>query len=243
MALELKLTSTRIRWSLAVKAAAFGAGWLFLPFWAFLLLAAYFYLRPLFQPAKLLVPFLLLLYFTAVEPRSFWFAALFAVLFYFIIGIKNFHIIDRRSIQEILALLLIFLLLEKFYAGVSGWDSAFAVFGALGIGTAVFFLSKTALAGNSVAAGRLLSGRAATNKENVSILVLALLSSELILTALFLPLSFLYQSAVALVIFTVLFEIVGDFLSDRLERKRVLFALATGFIFLAIILGSAQWTL
>lgn len=243
MALGLKLTSAPIRWSLAVKAAIFGAAWFFLPLWFFLLLAAYFYFRPFFQPARLLAPFLVLLYFAAAEPRSVWLAIIFSALFYLVIGIKDFHIIDRRSVHEVLVLLLTFLVLEKFYSKVSGWDSAWSTLGALGIGAAVFLFGKEVFARNSLPSGGTSPDSVGIKKKNIALLVLALASFELILGALFLPISFLYQAAIALVGVTVFFEVTADFLSGRLERKRVLSDVLVGLVFLVVILGAAPWTL
>src|SRR2546422_648850 len=116
METKLKLISKRIHWSLALKAGGVAAAWYFLPRWAFLFVVLYFYFVPIFHPWKLFLPFLTFLFLVFNEfvvpagqsqLSQIGFAAIIAVFFYVILGIKDLVLIDRRSAYDGLVLALI----------------------------------------------------------------------------------------------------------------------------------------
>ena len=97
MAEKLKLILRPIPWSLLLKAAAFGVGWLILPFWVFVVLAALLYFLPVFQVLKLLFPFVLTLILAYLVPPSLWAGLFLSALFFFILGVKDLVLIDRAA--------------------------------------------------------------------------------------------------------------------------------------------------
>ena len=67
------------------------------------------YFVPFFRPVALVLPAILFIFFTATETVGVWFAILFGVLFYLIIGIKNLLLIlckRQRNIKLMLRMVL-----------------------------------------------------------------------------------------------------------------------------------------
>jgi len=85
MATRLKLTSKRIPWSLAAKAALFGGGWFLLPLPLFFILALYLYAFPIFNVISFALVFTVTLGLAGVAAKSIISAAYLAMLFFLII--------------------------------------------------------------------------------------------------------------------------------------------------------------
>ncbi|KKW47746.1 MAG: hypothetical protein UZ00_C0001G0002 [Parcubacteria group bacterium GW2011_GWA1_60_11] len=106
---RLRLILRKAHWSLALKGLAFGLGWLWLPGWLFALLALFLYFKPLFQPGKLLRSFFVLLGlslgFSALAPALLplfsgigeLLAAFLAALFFLLMGIKDLAFVHRSG--------------------------------------------------------------------------------------------------------------------------------------------------
>lgn len=109
METKLRLILKRIHWSLALKAAILAVVWMVLPGWAFLILSAYLYFVPFFDPWKLFLPFLVFLFLAFTGPPNPGFALILGSLFYVILGIKDLILIDRRSAYDIMILISLFL--------------------------------------------------------------------------------------------------------------------------------------
>ena len=77
---KLKSILKQIHWSLVLKATIFAVAWFALPFWIFLLLALYLYFVPLGGSAKVVLPFFVLIFVTALEGVSIPFAVVFGIL-------------------------------------------------------------------------------------------------------------------------------------------------------------------
>ena len=73
--------------------------------------------------------------------------------------------------------------------------------------------------------------------------IMAFAVLELAVVLLFLPINFLYQSALLFVAAAILIEFLIDYASGTLGRAKLLASFSIFFTFLVIILGSAQWTL
>lgn len=239
MAARLKSILDRIHWSLLLKAVVFGAAWYFLPWWAFFLLALYFYLVPLFQPFKLALPFTLILFFAYFGPPSLGLAFVLGILFYLVLGIKDLIFIDRRGAYEFLLLLLVFLSALRFFAYFSAGYSNSAFFAALALAF-VYFLLMRALVSYEPS-DRL--NRAVLRRNRIFAATSAFLVFDFALVLLALPLNFFYQAALFFAAAAVFTELASDHALGELRRLKLLWSFSVFFIILIIVLGAADWGL
>lgn len=240
MKLVEKIKSATTLLDLALRAFVFVASWFFLPFWFFLLVGLYLYFVPLFRPFELALPFLILVFFAYILPPGFFTALLFAVLFYLILGIKDLVFIDRKSAYEILMLLLLFIMFVRFFSDFDNGSSTFAFFYSLLISTILFFLAKSYERYGNLAE----NNRAELKKlRHISLTVVAILVWQLSFAILFLPLNFLYQSAILFFFAAVFLELIFDYLGGGLTRHRTLTYFSIFLVFFVVIIGSARWGL
>ncbi|HUC02170.1 MAG TPA: hypothetical protein VMA75_04725 [Candidatus Paceibacterota bacterium] len=241
MAERLKSISKRISWSSVIKAVVFGVAWWALPFWLFLLVALYLSLVPVTGARKVLAPFLVLLLLCLATAQGILAAILFAAIFYFMLLIKDLIIIDRRTAYEVLILVLSYLVVRELYVTTGG---------ALG-GKALLYSLIAAGAVSVMAAGFIKhfsavpdgAAREAHSFRRMLGGLSFILMWQLLIVGLFLPLDFLYQSAVVFLAAAVLIDVVPQYVFGELSRTK---ALATGtvlFSLLVIVLASAHWTL
>ena len=247
MEAKLGSISNRIYWSSLLKAAVFAAAWLFLPFWAFLLIALYLYFVPWFVPGRLMAPFLALLTLAYVQPIpssgvGAWFALIFGAIFYCILLVKDLLILDRRSMYEVLVLILIFLLLRDFYA-------AFAVgIGGPGGGGAVL-LYAFLLAGAITLLFRNFLGAfpgPTGASERPAVWLVFLLAFQLCVAGLFVPLDFIYQSAAIFLVVALIVDLTAERVfsgPEGLPRTKIFGTVGAILALLVLVLVSAKWGL
>jgi hypothetical protein len=240
MAARLKSILGRIHWSLPLRVIIFGFGWLVLPFWLFVILALYLYLVPFFDVRRFFLPFLAVIFFAAIEPKSFLFAVVFSGTFYLILGAKDLIFIDRKTAYEILTLLLSFFIFIGFFSRFDSWAGGAPFLYTFISGALIFFLVRGFLnysgESNLFAAERQRLG-------SVVAIIVGLAVLEIMIAALFLPVNYLYQSAVAFLAAALAVELSSDYLAGRLTRRALLLNLSIFLTFMVIILGSAQWGL
>jgi hypothetical protein len=246
MAEKLRSILKRTSWSLVLKAVIFGVAWWALPWWLFLLVALYLYFVPITGAYKVSVPFFVLLLITLLQGQDVISAVIFGAVFYFIILVKDLIIINRRTTHEILMLVLSYLLIRGFFlhvGGSFGWrsllDSAVAAF-AVSVLVASFI--KNFSVADALVPATANSREARSFRRMLGGMVF-LLMWQLLIIGLFLPLNFLYQSAVVFLLAVVLMDLVPQYIFGELSRRK---ALATGivlFALLIIVLASARWVL
>ena len=231
--IHLSLPRKSIR-GLILRAAVFAAAWLVLPWWLFLLVAAYCYFIPLFLQGKLLIPFFCLMVLTFVQTPNFLFALVFGVVFYCLLLIKDFLIINRRFAYEILVLALSFFLIRDFFKGYDGLHGS-AFFGAFWLAVAIGLLMYSMMrffAGEALGKG---------NMRIVASWLVTLLSWQIILIGLFLPLDFIYQSIVVFVATTFFCELIAGYFWSDLSREKIFVTASVFFALLVILLASVPW--
>lgn len=238
METKLKSIFGRIHWSLALKAAIFSLGWFFLPFWAFLLIALYFYFSPLFRPLTLALPFSLLILFAAAEPKGVPLAVFFAVLFYLILGIKDLILINRKESYEALVLLLSFLMFVTFFVRLDGGIDLRALPYSLATVTAFVFLALCFLRYDLG-----FEEKNVRRRRNIALGLTGILLWQISLAALFLPINFLYQAAILFLAAAMALTLMADYFANRLSRQRILVDFSIALVVLVFILGSASWGL
>ena len=266
MAEKLKSILRRIHWSSLLKAAIFAASWLLLPYWLFIIIALFLYFRPWFRVGTLIGPFFALLVLTDITAPGFFVALIFGALFYLTLLIKDLLILDRRSAYEVLILGIALVYARHFYAafadGVSGvaffW--AFVVAGMITLlfrnFTSAFMGEKAIPPDESVPAMAAATAKVAENGKNetpvlpavrqidrVAAWLIFLLSTQVIIAGLFLPLDFIYQSVIVFLILVLLVDLIGEYIFGGLNRNKILGVGNMVFTLLVIILASARWWL
>ena len=234
---KLKLILKRIHWSLVLKAAIFAVAWFALPLWLFLPVAFILYFKPIPGSAKVVLPFLVLLFLTLFEGPSVYFAIIFGILFYFVLVIKDLLIIDRRSAYEVLVLILSYLLFRGFFiksgGDFGGWSLLFSCFIA-----AVFGFMVSGFISNFSDAFR----DEKPFRRMVS-WIMFILMWQLLLVGLFLPLDFIYQSAIVFLVAMVFIDMIPAYIFGELSRTKTIITSSVIFTLLAIIASSARWGL
>ena len=100
----------------ALKAIIYGVVWYFFPTWLFVCIAIVLYFIPSFQSSSFLSLFIGILVVAIWAPASVWYAIFLAILFGWLLSVKDLMFIDRRLSYEMLIFATTFLLLHQFYA-------------------------------------------------------------------------------------------------------------------------------
>ena len=241
MAVKLRSISRSIPWFLIFKAAVFGAAWLFLPFWLFLLIALYLYFFPPFQIFRLGLPFLLVIAGAAVFERGLVTGAILSLIFYLILGIKDLIFIKRVLAYKVMTVALIFLVTSGFFPRFSSWGSLSVTFWSLVLTAIFFLLSKNLYNYEEFSSPRTLkTGR---SEKLLAFGILGLFGFELAFLLLFLPFSFYYQTAFFLAFNLLILALTLDYLRGLHFPKKIIVGLSFLFVFLVFILASTEWAI
>ncbi len=238
MAERLKSISNQISWSLALRALASVAAWYVLPQSLFLLAVLGLYFVPWFRPGALLAPFGVTLWFMSrLEPTP-GLAMLFVAVWFLIYGIKELVFVERARAYEALLILLAFLIFLSFFSGFSAPGRGSGG-GALAVGFVYVLLMRGLL-------------REATHRETASMegisrriaiasVLGGLLMTEVVIAALFLPMNFFSQSALALLTLALLTSSLTAHLEGTLTRNTVLTYASLFLVGSTIILLGNPW--
>ncbi len=249
MAEKLKSISRQIHWSSLLRAAVFSAAWLFLPFWAFVIVALYLYFVPWFGPGRLFVPFAALLILAYIEPAApdaagFWSAIVFGAVFYCILLVKDLLVLDRRAFYEAIIFALALFLLRDFYrgfdTGVGGPDGGWGLFMAFFAAGAIALLIKSFFASLGE------EGAGASPHRRMIHWLFFLILVQLCVAGLFLPLDFTYQSIAVFLIAAPLIDLTAEYLvsgGGGPSRNKVAGTAGVVAILFVFILSSAHWGL
>ncbi len=225
---------------LLLRVVIFGFGWFLLPFWLFIILALYLYLVPFFSVRRFALPFAAVVFFAAISPKSLPLAIIFSGVFYLILGVKDLVFIERGSAYKTLVLLIAFFMFVRFFSNFDSWSGSGPFLYSLIIGLLVFLLNRGFLSyggdGGSYSAERFRRG-------GILAAISGLLVSQVAIAALFLPLNYLYQSALVFLVAALALELSFDYLGGKIVRRTILANLSIFLVFVVIILGSAEWTL
>lgn len=247
MAAGLKSIAKRISWSSLLRAAVFAVAWWIAPFWLFLIIALYLYYVPIAGAGKVSAPFWVLVVLACFEPQGWLFALILGAVFYFILLIKDLLIIDRRTAYEVLVFILSYLMMRGFYLdfggqGFGGW----ALLGAMGVAVVLALLFRSFIKNflpdddPAIPAAPVLPSYALRRAIGW---IMFILLWQILIVGLFLPLNFFYQAAIAFLLSTALMSIVSQRAFGELTRARAFATSMVVFIFLTVILASAQWAL
>src|SRR5580693_6484847 len=123
---KLRSITKPIPWSLLLKPLAVAAAWLLLPWWGFLVVAAYCYFFPFFRPAAVGRAFFVFLLLGILIPPGFFQAVGVAIVFLLILGIKDLVIVKRKAAYGMLVFLLSFGGSLLLFARFPSWSSPMA---------------------------------------------------------------------------------------------------------------------
>lgn len=236
---KLKSISRRIPWYLVLKAVSVGFIWFLtpsvLPFWFFIAVVFGLYLIPLFQPLKTGLVFLIFLGFAGfleINPVS---AILLSAIFFLILGIKDYVLINRARAFELLVFLYIAVSSLQFFSWFSGpfipglllWDLAGAV---------IFYI----LATQAVSLVRETSSKDSEEEMKPELrsvpAILAVVLWQLTWALLFLPMEFYLQAAFFTAIAAVLLDLGLEYVRGALKPKRILIDFSLALTITVVIL-------
>ena len=221
--------------TLCIRALLCGLVWALFPFWAFALLASYFYFIPLFRPTRYPASFLGALIFSALLPDAAWAAALVALAIFVILGIKDMVIVERRGFYEAFIFGIMFTAFFAIYARFEMWDPPVGLFWLLGAMCLFYAMSREFLRETFRAAPD--AGARLTS----STFLVAFLIWQMGAALFFLPVNFLYQTALLFLCLVILFRIVLEEAEGMLDRRRILVYASIAFVFLVFSLTAVEW--
>lgn len=242
---QLTFKAVTLRGSIA-RAFLFVLAWAFVPWWLFIPIALCLYFVPLPEANITVVPFLALLALCVVYPPSWFFAIVFALLFGYILLVKDLYIIDRKLAYEMLTLVLVFLLLRVFYLDMDGRGGisvvlyAFIVAGIFA-GLISGFMACFPFYTDGAAPDNVISPQKPLPRIITAIAFL--LFFQLLMTGFFLPLDFIYQSVVVFLFATLIMELLPSYPFGSFSRSKLLTTSSVVFTLLVLVLGSARWRL
>ncbi|PIV31715.1 hypothetical protein COS33_01745 [Candidatus Wolfebacteria bacterium CG02_land_8_20_14_3_00_37_12] len=221
-------------------------------FWSFFLfiaVALYFYFNPFFEAKKYFSSFLILLIIallainhlpTVAGKWNFFAAALLGLFFFILLGVKNLVFINRLLIYEFVNNFLFFSLFITFFLfDKSSWfflkyAAIFLAFFAL---FRVFLFSQDSLWRAEA------SSLPISAKINLFSTSLAVLISQFILIAAYLPIGFLNLAAISLVVVLALKDLTISHLYGHLNQSVILKNATMVLIFSVIIFIASKWQL
>lgn len=238
MAAKLTSISKRIHWLSLTKAIFFALAWWYLPAWLFVLIACAIYFLPPFESRKNLWAFLALLGISLATPQSALMAMLYGALCYYLLLIKEFFVIDRKSARVMLAMALSFFLFREFFLiwqnGISPGSLAWAWIIAIMFG---LLMNGVIVARHGIEIDREHGRR----PRRAAILASTLILFEVLVGCLFLPVDFIYQSIVAFLAAALLLDFVPAYFFRELEPRRIRMTAIGIATLLVIVLASAKW--
>jgi hypothetical protein len=238
MAARLTSISKQIHWSSLIRAVVFAAAWWYLPTWLFIALACVIYFVPPLEARNNLPAFLVLLGISLTTARAALMAAIIGALCYYLLLIKDFLVVDRKSARTILAMALSFFLFREFflswYAGLSS--------GSLALAWVIAIAFSLLLNGVIVARhGKEVSDEHDRHPRRTAVLASTLVMFEILVACLFLPVDFIYQSIVAFLAAALILDLVPAYFFRELEPRRIrVTAMTVGTLFV-IVLAAAKW--
>jgi hypothetical protein len=225
MGARLRSITRPIHWSLLLKPLAVAAAWLFLPGWAFFLIAVYCYFVPFFKTRSLIAPFIAFMALGFLVPTGIPQAMYGAVVFALILGIKYLVIVNRQTAYEALVFLLAFAGSLVLFHHFSAWARS-ASFAALAAAVLLW-------------AWLVFDAPERSGRSGISLAIAALLIFEVGVVIFFLPLSFFAQAALLFFGSALLFETVAG--PEPLAPRQLLLWSGTYAIITFAVVFLAPW--
>ena len=215
-----------------VKSLIFGLAWYFLPAWLFYIIALILYFIPFFQWKKFFPFFIAILGLYWFGPVTVWYAFVGAVLFGWLLGIREMLLVNRKAAAETLLLAIFFFSARVLYA-MNPVAAAGGLYESLGLAVITGWMMRS-----------LMDGFVDEKTKPQAIVraaawLVALLMWQIMMVGFLLPLDFVYQSTMAFLAAALMIDIVSSYVWGEAERKRILFVVSMVFGYLVLVLASA----
>jgi hypothetical protein len=176
----------------------------------------------------LTIPFFALILLCLVQPQDILFALIFGAIFFYILLIKDFLLIDRKSAYEVLVFSLSFLLLRSFYEQVGAGITGLSLFYSFFVAIIIVFLARSFWQSRGT---------------NIVHWLLLLTTWQLMIAGLFLPVDYAYQTGIIFLGLIVPIDLISRYLSGDVMPKKIFAVSSVVFAALVIVLASARWGL
>ncbi|MEK7193214.1 MAG: hypothetical protein AAB652_00280 [Patescibacteria group bacterium] len=182
-----------------------------------------------------MAPFMALVVIAAFAEPTVGMALFFAIAFFVIAGIKDLWFINRAAAYKVLIFLLFFLSSLLFFRAHREWHGLQVFASALSLGVLFFVLVKSFLSYGGGDGGR--------RRVVLTLGVMSLMLWQLVIVLLFLPLSFLSQTALLFLTSAVFVEYAEAYFGDRLSREKILSQTVIFAILALLIFLTGEWRL
>jgi len=237
MAAKLTSISKQIHWSLLIRAVIFAVAWWYLPAWLFAIVACGIYFVPSFDSKKNLPAFLALLGVSLATTPTVLMAVIYAALCYYLLLIKDFYVIDRKSARAMLAMALSFFVFRQFFFS---WQSGLSA-GSLAWAWIVAFVFGVLVNGVIMARrGIEVDDKEGRRPRRTAVGVATMLIFEVLVICLFLPVDFVYQSIIAFLVAALLLDFVPAYFFRELDARRIRTTAMGLAALLIVVLASAK---
>jgi hypothetical protein len=238
MAAKLTSISRQIHWPLLIRAVIFAAAWWYLPAWLFVAVVCGIYFFPPFEVQRNFPAFFVLLGIAIATPPSVLMAVIYGVLFYYLLLIKDFLVVDRKSARTIFAMALSFLLFREFFLTWHSGISSGSLLWAWIIAAAFGILMNGVIAARR---GKEINDERGSRARHAAVGVSAFFLLEILAACLFLPMDFIDQSIVVFLAAAFLLDLVPAYFFRELEPRRIRTTAITLATLLVIVLASVKW--
>jgi hypothetical protein len=226
---KLKLITKQIPWSLLLKPIVLGGAWFVAPLWVALVSAVLLYSVPFFTTGGTLLQFVVMLALMAALPHTIINVIGIGIMFALIIGIQELIFAYRLRAYEVITVMVLFLAGFAFFSHATNAALQIPLIPLFSIICLFFLLFRDTLRRYLVTAD-------ASDTNHAGFLAglstLFLLESTVIL--LLLPLTMFAETAILLLLGTVLLDQASDYLRGSITSARTVFA---AILFLGVLGG------
>ncbi len=242
---KLKSILKRTHWYLIAKVAALGLVWFFLPFPFFLILSLVFYFFPSFRPMRFLMPFLAIIFFASLSlwQGSFFMAVVFGLALYFLFGVKDLILIDRKTNFQLLTFLLVFLGALVLFFSFSNWLSFRFIFWSVILVAFCLTMLRVAVTEGRAPLHINVVAEEGRRRNFIVFGLAGFLLWQVIITLMILPITGTYKLLSLFLIFVIFLEMMSDFYNETISRNKILIELSIAAIFFVFIFSAASWGL
>lgn len=229
---KLKSISKGIHWSLAFKALLVAVAWVAFPEWMAWVLGGVFYFSSLFRARWMGLPLASAFVLAHFLGQSMPVGLGLGAIFFLILGLKELVFIDRRFVSTLMVFGILIMAGLLLYGDLDVWSPWMPIKTLLFAGL-FYFLAKRFL----------LILEESSAKHSLALGVMSFILWEIATIAGFLPLDYLDQSALVIMIAFILFEWFLSYIEGKLKTNKILLYVSFLFILATLIFSAAKWSL
>lgn len=223
---------------LFLRSIAVALAWLIFPRWVFMFLVLYFYFVPTFRAFALMIPFILFLFSSFIFPAGVLSSAFLGLLFFLIIGTKEFLFIEREEAYKGMIFLFLFVSFLGTFHVVAWWELSWLW---LWILVAVgFLIVEFDALRHGYHAGNIEQSLAA-RRMRIAFVCIAFFIWQGGIVVSFLPINFFYQTILLFISVVALTETAIDYARDELSQRRLFMYFAVFFVVSVATLAAIPW--